>query len=72
MSLPEIERERTISERLEERQSLQDKLNLARLVKAQRKRPDSPEEESVSKAAKRLSNSLSCTAFIVNLVHFNR
>ena len=72
MSLPETERERKISERLEERQSLQDKLNLARLVKAQRKRPDSPEEESVSKAAKRVSNSLSCTAFIIKPGLFNR
>ncbi|KAF9517766.1 hypothetical protein BS47DRAFT_1389487 [Hydnum rufescens UP504] len=53
MTLPETERERIISERLEQRQRLQDKLNLERLVKAQRKRPDSPEEETVAKPAKR-------------------
>jgi RNA polymerase-associated protein RTF1 len=59
MILPELEREAIISQRLEEKQRILDKVNISMLLKTQRKRPESPEAETVSSAAKRdLSASL--------------
>lgn len=49
MQMSEIEREETITQRLEEKQRLQDKRLISQMVKEQR----SGESESVSKAAKR-------------------
>lgn len=48
MQLPEIEREATIAQRLEELQRIQDKRNLDQMLRAQRGEP-----EVVAKAAKR-------------------
>jgi RNA polymerase-associated protein RTF1 len=49
MQMSEIEREEIITQRLEEKQRLQDKRMISQMVKEQR----SGESESVSKAAKR-------------------
>jgi len=53
MLLPELEREAIISQRLEEKQRVLDKVNVSMLLKTHRKRPESPETETVSSAAKR-------------------
>lgn len=58
MLLPELEREAIISQRLEEKQRVLDKVNVSMLFKSHRKRPESPEEETVSSAAKREFKSL--------------
>jgi hypothetical protein len=52
MQLPEIEREKILGERMEERQRILDKRNLNQMLKDQTKGGDS---DSVSKAARRLS-----------------
>ena len=55
MLLPELEREAIISQRLEEKQRVLDKVNVSIFLKTHRKRPESPEAETVSGAAKRRS-----------------
>lgn len=47
MMMTEVEREEIISARLDERQKAVDRLNLSNLIKSQRKRPESPEEDRI-------------------------
>lgn len=53
MQMSEIEREQILAERREQHQKLLDKMNLERLLKAQRRDQNSPEDDRVSSAAKR-------------------
>lgn len=52
--LPELDREAILSQRLEEKQRVLDKVNISMLLKTHRKRADTPEEEMVASAAKRM------------------
>jgi len=62
MQMSEIEREETISQRLEEKQRLKDKRMISQMVKEQR----SGEGDSVSKAAKRklCMSTLQCSTYV--------
>ena len=53
MQMSEIEREQILAERREQHQKLLDRMNLERLLKAQRRDQNSPEDDRVSSAAKR-------------------
>src|ERR1700733_9089376 len=57
MLLPEPECEAIISQRLEEKQRVLDKVNVSMLLNTHRKRPESPETETVSSAANVSRNS---------------
>lgn len=53
MLMSEVEREQIISARLDERQKQVDRLNLSNLIKSQRKRPESPEDDKVVSSKRR-------------------
>lgn len=72
MLLPELEREAIISQRLEEKQRVLDKVNVSIFLKTHRKRPESPEAETVSGAAKRRSKRPMMLMSDGNLNAFNR
>lgn len=57
MKMSEIDREQTLSLRLEERQRAQDKANIDRLIKVQKGRQEEA-GQTVSSAAKRMLSSL--------------
>ncbi|CAE6452650.1 unnamed protein product [Rhizoctonia solani] len=60
LEMPETEREDILSQRMEEMQRFQDKVNLDRMLKAQKGSPDAP-GDSVAKAAKRKHTSIGVT-----------
>ncbi|KAF8678095.1 RNA polymerase II C-terminal domain phosphoserine binding [Rhizoctonia solani] len=60
LEMPETEREDILSQRMEEMQRFQDKVNLDRMLKAQRGSPDAS-SDPVAKAAKRKHTSIGVT-----------
>ncbi|KAL5631405.1 hypothetical protein ACGC1H_007054 [Rhizoctonia solani] len=60
LEMPETEREDILSQRMEEMQRFQDKVNLDRMLKAQKGSPDAP-NDPVAKAAKRKHTSIGAT-----------
>ncbi|KAJ1304624.1 hypothetical protein OPQ81_005766 [Rhizoctonia solani] len=60
LEMPETEREDILSQRMEEMQRFQDKVNLDRMLKAQKGSPDVP-NDPVAKAAKRKHTSIGVT-----------
>lgn len=52
--MPELDREAILSQRLEEKQRLLDKVNISMMLKTHRKQADSPDDDMVSSAAKRM------------------
>lgn len=60
LEMPETEREDILSQRMEEMQRFQDKVNLDRMLKAQKGSPDVP-NDPVAKAAKRKHTSIGAT-----------
>ncbi|KAG8688571.1 hypothetical protein FRC08_011364, partial [Ceratobasidium sp. 394] len=60
LDMPETEREDILAQRLEEMQRFQDKVNLDKMLKAQKGSPDG-HSDSVSKAAKRKHTSIGAT-----------
>ncbi|CAE7206883.1 unnamed protein product [Rhizoctonia solani] len=60
LEMPETEREDILSQRMEEMQRFQDKVNLDRMLKAQKGSPDAP-TDPVAKAAKRKHTSIGAT-----------
>ncbi|CUA66789.1 RNA polymerase-associated protein C651,09c [Rhizoctonia solani] len=60
LEMPETEREDILSQRMEEMQRFQDKVNLDRMLKAQKGSPDTP-NDPVAKAAKRKHTNIGAT-----------
>lgn len=65
--MPELDREAILSQRLEEKQRVLDKVNISMMLKTHRKQADSPEGDMVSSAAKRMFSNFLLGSLSINV-----